>query len=232
MQAADQAGGADGGTLFLDEVGDLAAELQAKLLRFLECGEVRPVGSVRARQADVRVLAATNRDLAGGAAGRFRSDLYFRLNQVRIRTVPLCEMPDQIASMATRLLARARRREGSAGPTGARFAPATLEAMARYGWPGNVRELINAVERSRIMAGGETILPDDLPEQVRGSASIGGPGGWEVTAPGDLAPLSQVERAHILKVLESCGGNKAAAARTLDINLRTLYNKLAQMQRQ
>ncbi len=213
---------ADGGTLFLDEIGDLPAELQAKLLRFLERGEVRSVGATDMRQVDVRVVAATNRDLQSAVRdGTFREDLFYRLNEIHIETVPLCAMPGQIAPLAGHFLAATRQGDGI-GPD--RFSPEALAAMTRYAWPGNVRELINAVQRARLLAGGDAIATGDLPEQVRhgrrGGSAAGGPS------------LADVEREHILRVLAASDGNKSAAARQLGIGLRTLYNKLAEYDNQ
>jgi two-component system NtrC family response regulator len=212
---------ADGGTLFLDEIGELPGELQAKLLRFLESGEIRPVGSADSARADVRVISATNRDLPGAiAAGEFREDLYYRLNELCIETPPLRSMPEQIAPLAEHLLARAN----AADPRGParHFSTEALELMTRYSWPGNVRELINVVNRARIMSAGRMIGPGDLPEQLRRAPSRDEP-----TDP--QATLAEVEREHIRRVLEACEGNKTAAARRLGISLRTLYNKLDQM---
>ncbi|MCG3179783.1 MAG: Regulatory protein AtoC [Phycisphaerae bacterium] len=220
---------ADGGTLFLDEIGDLPPELQGKLLRFLESGEIRAVGSTQPRRADVRVIAATHRDLSAAIArGTFREDLFYRLNQLQIETAPLSAMPESIVALAEQFLERAN--ASDEGPP-RRFAPATLETMAGYSWPGNVRELINAVGRARIMASGAEIRPGDLPEQVRrgaGGESTGPRATADAGSPA-LPSLAEVEREHIRRVLAACEGNKTAAARTLGISLRTLYYKLAEM---
>jgi two-component system, NtrC family, nitrogen regulation response regulator NtrX len=160
---------ADGGTIFLDEVGDMSARTQAKVLRVLQEGEVEPVGSARVRKVDVRVIAATNKDLpAEIAAVRFREDLYFRLNVVPIRTPPLRERRDDIPSLAEHFARFFSLRNNIRQRT---FSPGALEALAARDWPGNVRELKNLVERVVIMSDSDTVEVSDLPGDGRASVS-------------------------------------------------------------
>ena len=210
---------ADQGTLFLDEIGELPQSVQAKLLRVLEQGEVQRLGENLTRTVDVRVLAATNRKLEDEvAAGGFREDLYHRLDVLQIELPPLRERPGDIDLLIEHfLLASARKLEQ---PT-RRLAPEAHALLARYDWPGNVRQLRNVVERAAIMAPGDTIRPDDLPEAIRGaeaSESFHTP----------IVSLAEVEQMHILRVLEHCGGNKKATAELLGIDRSTLYAKLRQ----
>jgi DNA-binding NtrC family response regulator len=211
---------ANGGTLLLDEVGDLPTAMQVKLLRVLQEREFRRVGENRTRHVDVRVLAATHRDLPGEvAAGRFRQDLYYRLRVIEIRIPPLRERRDDILPLARKVLAETASRMKL--PVSG-FTPAAADQMLRWGWPGNVRELQNVVERALVLARGTRVEVDDLPDEVRRSE----PG---VGAPG-MAPLSRtladVEREHILGVLESVGGNRTRAAALLGIGPATLFRRL------
>jgi transcriptional regulator with PAS, ATPase and Fis domain len=159
---------AHGGTLFLDEIGDLPVALQVKLLRFLEDGEIWPVGGVRGKRPDVRIVAATNRDLAAMLAdGGFRRDLYYRLNVLAIDIPPLRARREDIPGLVDMMLARLERK--LARPV--RLAPTALAALGRYPWPGNVRELWNLVERLAVTARGDTVEVDDLPREVRQAAA-------------------------------------------------------------
>jgi DNA-binding NtrC family response regulator len=206
---------AHGGALFIDEVGEMAPAAQVKLLRVLEDGRVRRVGAVTWKQTNVRVIAATNRDLAKeAAAGRFRPDLYYRLNVLGIKTVPLRDRPEDVPLLAEHFL-----RQGPAGgPTGIDL-PA-MRALLAYRWPGNVRELRNAMKRALALAEGPEVTLDDLPEEVRAS----GPG-----APGALPPppravgLDEAEKQYLLGALSSNGWNKARAARQLGISRHRLF---------
>src|SRR5262249_43910760 len=158
---------ANGGTLFLDELGELKANIQVKLLRFLESGEIRRVGDNEPIHTDVRVLCATNRDLwAMCQREEFREDLFYRVNTFEIRLPPLRERRSDIPELAIHLLARAARRpvEHVQGL----LSHGMLEAMCNYDWPGNVRELANAMEYAWIMAGGQTLVADHLPAHIRG----------------------------------------------------------------
>ena len=207
---------ADKGTLFLDEIGEMPAELQAKLLRVLESGEFIKIGETRPTRVDVRLIAATNRDLEKEiAAGNFREDLYFRLSVFCIRLPSLRERPGDIAEYIrffTALFA------GRMGRRIERIDDAYIAALERHPWRGNVRELRNVVERSLIMADGNALTADCLSLEFHTPDNAG-------TAAGSLA-LDDLERRHILKVLEYTHGNKAEAARLLGIGIATLYRKL------
>ena len=211
---------ANGGTLLLDEVGDLPLPVQVKLLRVLQEREFRRVGENRSRRVDVRVLGATLRDLPGEvAAGRFRNDLYYRLRVIEIRIPPLRERRDDVLPIARQVLAdtASRMKLHVSG-----FTPAAADQLLRWGWPGNVRELQNVVERALVLARGNRIEVEDLPDDVRQSTpGIGSPG--VLTS---LRTLADVERSHILSVLESVNGNRTKAASILGIGPATLFRKL------
>jgi two-component system, NtrC family, response regulator HydG len=208
---------ASGGTLFLDEVGDVPAAMQVKLLRALQEREVRRVGENKARAVDVRVLAATNRDLAADViAGRFRQDLYYRLRVIELRVPPLRDRRDDILPMARAFLAAVARRTGCKVSG---FSPRAANQLARYAFPGNVRELQNAVERAVVLARGSRVELEDLPEEISEAPPRGSSGGLART-------LADVEREHILAVLTASGGNKAKAAERLGIGTATLFRKL------
>jgi two-component system response regulator HydG len=211
---------ANGGTLLLDEVGDLPLAMQVNLLRVLQEREFRRVGENRTRQVDVRVLAATHRDLAGEvAAGRFRQDLLYRLRVIEIRIPPLRERRDDILPIARQVLAETASRM-KVPITG--FTPAAADQLLRWGWPGNVRELQNVVERAVVLAQGNRIEVDDLPDEVRRSTpGVGSPGVAPV-----VRPLADVERDHILAVIDAVGGNRTRAAAALGIGSATLFRKL------
>ncbi len=206
---------AEGGTLFIDEIGEMAGGLQAKLLRVLEDGHYRRVGSTAELHADVRVIAATNRRLEDEiAAGRFREDLYYRLNVITIELPPLRERRGDIPELVEHFLTTRQ-----LGALRCQVEPDALEALARYDWPGNVRELANVLERAQILAEGHHITLDDLPENLitAGSAPEGGQDGT------DAQHLRQVERRHVSAVLREAGGNKVHAAKALGISRRALY---------
>ncbi len=204
---------AEGGTLFVDEIAEMAPGLQAKLLRVLEDGHYRRVGGTQEHQADVRVVAATNRDLEEEQkAGRFREDLYYRLNVVAIALPPLRERRQDIPELVEHFLTTRQ-----VGPTRRRVDAEALEVLLRYPWPGNVRELANVLERAQILAEGGVITPDDLPEAIVEAAPRGGPAG------GDPRHLREVERRHVQEVLQQEKGNKVQAARALGISRRALY---------
>ncbi len=226
---------ANGGTLFLDEVGELNKNIQVKLLRFLESGEIRRVGETEPFRTDVRVLCATNRDLRTMIKeDLFREDLYFRINTFEIRLPPLRERRSDIPSLARHLLARAARRPVE--QVADLLSPEAVDVLLDYDWPGNVRELANVMEHATIIAGGERILPEHLPHHIR--PTPGAPPTLTLTAPaarpepvaGGARTLREIEMEHVLRVLEKHGGNKPAAAAELGISLKTLYNKLNQMQ--
>jgi two-component system response regulator HydG len=212
---------AEGGTLLLDEIGEMPMELQPKLLRVLQERAVRPVGGDRELPFDVRVIAATNCDLDGMVRERrFRQDLYYRLNVIRVQLPSLVERGDAIALAQQMLL-----RTGIAmGKRITGLTAAASRALESYSWPGNIRELQNCVERAVALARGEEIGLDDLPEAV-------GRRGAEPTPPapadaGELLPLDEVERRHILHVLDAVQGNRSRAAEILGLHRRTLYRKL------
>jgi DNA-binding NtrC family response regulator len=229
---------ADGGTLFLDEIGDMPVATQVKLLRTLESSELRRLGDNQLRMVDIRVIAATHRDLLAEAeAGRFRHDLYYRLNVVQIELPPLRERREDIGLLASYFLDRAARPRGRT----LRFAPEVEALLERYDWPGNVRELENAVEHAATVAEGPVVHPADLPSAVlaprlltRGSAlgewprnpSVAPTAGAGGEAPRETWSLAQVESEHIRLVLARHPGNKSAAARQLGISRTTLWRKL------
>jgi DNA-binding NtrC family response regulator len=201
---------ADGGTLFIDEIGELAGGLQAKLLRVLEDGSMRRVGSLKERRVNVRLLAATNRKLSEEVkAGRFREDLYYRINVMSLELPPLRERTGDIPLLVRHFLQPDWELE-----------PAAAAALERYSWPGNVRQLINALERAKIMADDHVIHLEDLPAEVAAAAENAPPS----RPAGD--DLASVERAHVVEILRRERGNKARAARALGINRRTLYRLL------
>ncbi|HXV22258.1 MAG TPA: sigma-54 dependent transcriptional regulator [Desulfuromonadales bacterium] len=208
------------GTLFLDEIGDLSPVLQAKLLRVLQEGEFIPVGSTRTRQVDVRFLAATNKDLeAEVAAGRFREDLFYRLNVIALHLPPLRERPEDIEPLALHFLGNLARklRRPLKG-----LAPDALAAMQAYRWPGNVRELENVIERCAILARGETIIAALLPFR-----RIDGPPGTPGTASAPPAlNLREAERGQVLRALQETAWNKSRAAQLLGVTRKTLDRKI------
>ncbi|HXG61723.1 MAG TPA: sigma-54 dependent transcriptional regulator [Planctomycetota bacterium] len=207
------------GTVFLDELGEMPLPLQAKLLRALESREIQPVGSTRRVPVQARFVVATNRDLrAEIRAGRFREDLYFRLAVVDIRVPPLRERREDIPLLANHFLEKYARELGRPVRGISREA---LRRLAGHDWPGNIRELSNVVERAVIFASGEEIVPADLPEPIRGAVPR------DPELPVDLRQATRAfERAHILRVIEQCGGNKRKAARLLGLGTTSLYRKL------
>jgi two-component system response regulator AtoC len=215
---------ADGGTLFLDEIGELPIALQVKLLRFLQDEEVRPVGDTRARKVDVRVVAASARDLRRAVEeGAFREDLFYRLNVVGLRLPPLRERPGDVPALAAHFLARfARLRPELPAPS---LSPEALERLAAWRWPGNVRELEHALERAVVLAEGPVIREEDLPDLVRdGEAQPAAPDGS-----GDLSikrGTRALEERLIRAALERTGGNRTRAAELLELSYRALLYKI------
>lgn len=210
---------ADHGSLFLDEIGELSPATQAKLLRALQEGEYTPLGSNRAQHADVRVIAATNRDLAGAVKdGSFREDLYYRLNVVNLEMPPLRGRGEDVVSLAEYFLARfnAKNQRALRG-----FSPAARARLAAYAWPGNVRELINAVERAVIMAPGPLIESADLPLALQEP----GVGDGETCLRAGMS-LMEAERLLIEQTLAATQGNRTQAAALLGITRKTLQNKI------
>ena len=208
---------ASNGTLLLDEVGEVSPAMQVKLLRALQEREVRRVGENKNRRVDVRVVAATNRDLAHGVAGgAFRQDLYYRLKVVELHVPPLRQRRDDILPLARVLLTDAALRM-KRKITG--LAPDTVDRLLRYPWPGNVRELENTMERAVALARGGRVELDDLPEEIRRTLPV-------PTAIGAVRPLEEVEREYILAALELNDGNQTRTAEQLQIGAATLYRKL------
>ena len=209
---------ASSGTLLLDEVGEVSPGMQVKLLRALQEREIRRVGENKNRRVDVRILAATNRDLAHGVAGgAFRQDLYYRLKVVELHVPPLRERRDDVLPLARVLLADAalRMKRKIAGLT-----PGAADQLLRYEWPGNVRELENAMERAVALAAGSRVELDDLPEEIRHAFPT------PVATRGTVRPLDEVEKDYILAALELNGGNQTHTAAQLHIGTATLYRKL------
>lgn len=217
---------ADGGTLMLDELGEVPPEIQVKLLRVLQTGEIQRLGETTTRRVDVRIVAATHRDLAEEvAAGRFREDLYYRVNVISIPVPALRDRGEDALLLATHFLAQRHVADPRAP---ARLSEAARAAILAHRWPGNVRELENAVTRAAAIAESESIEVEDLPETVR--AAVAPRVGATPTGPLPLeeCTLEEAERWLILRALERCGGNKRTAARQLNLSLATLYRKLAQ----
>jgi two-component system, NtrC family, response regulator AtoC len=217
---------ADHGTLFLDEIGDMGPGLQARLLRALQEGTVRPVGANEPVAVDVRVVAATNRDLEQAVKdGTFRADLYYRLDVVSIRIPPLRERREDIPLLAEHFA----HKHGRAG--GTTLSPAARELLVAYSWPGNVRELENVIARALAMNPSGVILPEDLPDALRGAtrapAGAAGPG----LADADRPTLAELERRYAAQVLKETGGNKTRAAEVLGIDRKTLYRLLGDDER-
>jgi DNA-binding NtrC family response regulator len=212
---------AHGGTLFLDEIAEMPLDLQPRLLRAIETLEIRPVGGEESRKVDIRILAATNRDLdAEVAAGRFRRDLFYRLNVVQITLPPLRARRGDIPELAEHFLAMKRGDKPIRG-----FSTEAMNLFLNYSWPGNVRELEHAVERAAALALGAVIEPDDLPRQIVAS-SAAQPRGADGASTPPLLPLSEIERIAVLRTMAATGGDKSRAARILGINRATLYRKL------
>jgi len=209
---------AKGGTFFMDEIAEMSPSLQVKLLRALQEREIVPVGATRTIPIDVRVIAATNRDLEQEIRrGSFRSDLYYRLNVIALHLPPLRERAEDIAPLAEHFL-RQHTRDGRAY----RLSDAALQVLQSYDWPGNVRELENALERAAILAKCDVIEPDELPVRVVKPEAAP----LVSDRPPANPTLELVERAYILWVLQAEGGNKARAAEVLGIDPSTLYRKL------
>jgi transcriptional regulator with PAS, ATPase and Fis domain len=214
---------ANGGTIFLDEIGELPLEMQAKLLRVLQEKEVRPVGSNEHVQVDVRVIAATNRDLETAyRSGLFRKDLYFRLNVVTVHMPALRERRSDIPVLVHYFLDRYAPGENI------HVAPDTMKALLEYDWPGNIRELENSIARAVVLGDRKVVQVADLPPSVRdaaGAAPSPEPSGGTRRAAG-TSDLEDLEYQTILRVYKEAGGDKALAGRMLGISRATLYRKL------
>jgi transcriptional regulator with PAS, ATPase and Fis domain len=210
---------ADRGTVFLDEIGEMPLEMQAALLRVLQEREVRRVGDTQVRSVDVRIIAATNRDLEANVhAHRFRQDLYYRLSVFVVRIPPLRERPDDLRALAQEILlerARSLRRPIED------YTPRALRRILQYPWPGNVRELQNAIEHACVLAKRTEVDIDDLPPAVRDRHAV---------PVGDrpIRPLKEIEREHILAAMRQTGGDRRLAAAQLKIGIATLQRRLTQ----
>ena len=206
------------GTLFLDEIGELPLHLQPKLLRALESGEITPLGSDLPVEVDVRLIAATNRDLASAVRdGQFREDLYYRINVVELIVPSLSERREDIPKLACMFAT-----QFAGGPV--RLSPQALHCLLASAWTGNVRELRNAIQRACLLCRGDIILPEHLPEKIAGLATR------ESSPAAHPGRLPQVERATILATLEECHGNRTHAAKKLGISRRALIYKLRSME--
>src|SRR2546429_3391168 len=210
---------AEGGTVFLDEVGELPVDLQAKLLRAIQEKEIRPVGSTKRIAINVRILAATNRDLEQAVAqGSFRRDLYFRLNVLSLRIPPLRERRQDIPLLVAHFLERITRSTGQEHS----ISEEALKILLAYDWPGNVRELENCLERSCAFTSNAIIQVRDLPSDIHGTHNVA----VGANASAKIVPIEQLEKQTILNTIEQLNGDKLQAARLLGIGKTTLYRKL------
>ena len=213
---------AHGGTVFLDEIGDISPRLQQILLRVLENGEIQPVGSTTRRKVDVRVVAATNRELEDMVKqGTFRADLYYRLNVISLELPPLRMRTEDIAMLAGHFL---RKYAGENEKTIDDISREALHLLERYEWPGNVRELENVVERATLLETSREITPESLPENIRNA-----PQTPPVNPDEDLKTLEEVGRTYIETVLKKTGGNKARASEILGINRTSLWRMIQRL---
>jgi len=212
---------ATGGTLFLDEIGELGPALQVKLLRVMQDQEVRRVGGTASVKVDVRIIAATNRDLEQLVKeDKFRDDLFYRLNVVRITLPSLVDRKEDIPMLAHHFL----QKYVGGTPSGVRgFLPETMALLKEYRWPGNVRELENAVERAVSLSHGPLVTPDDLPESIRTAAPLEAKATSASEGDEVCLTLEEVEKRHLIRVLKEMKGNKVKAAKILGIDRRTLY---------
>lgn len=212
---------AEGGTIFLDEVGELPLMMQPKLLRVLQEGTIRRVGADQEKNINVRVVAATNRDLETEIqAGRFREDLYWRLNVIHLDIPPLRERPFDIPLLVEHFLNKSA--EIARRPA-LNVTPEALAVLTAYSWPGNARELENAVERAVALAEGASLTPEDLPDRIRNNGQTSQ---LLTQARQQRMTLSELERTYILETLRFTGGNKSRAAELLGFDRRTLHRKL------
>ncbi|ADU63548.1 MAG: sigma-54 dependent transcriptional regulator [Pseudodesulfovibrio sp.] len=224
---------ADGGTLFLDEIGDMLPELQAKLLRFLQTGEIRPVGSTEIKIVDVRVIAATNRDLEYAMNNEtFRRDLFYRFNTFTIEIPPLRERMMDIPYLVYHLITKA---EAKLNKKLCGITDDAMECMSRYDWPGNVRELENVIERAAILCKDDVIRPEDLALRIDGSSAFSCPIGKSVPPPSDTGDVFQskkdqvmenFEKKELMRFLDKAGGNVSEASRISGVPRRTFYRKM------
>lgn len=215
---------ADGGTLFLDEIGELPLESQVKLLRLIQQGEIERVGAPTPKVINVRVIAATNRNLSAMVEdGTFREDLYYRLAVVPLYLPPLRERKEDIPELAEHLFHKAKERHGLQG---LRVAPSVIPRLAAHRWPGNIRELENVVERMLVLSNGEQITESDLPDELRVMPPPSPNSSSLLEIPEEGISLEAVERELLLRALEKAGGNQSRAARYLDISRRTFIYRM------
>ncbi len=218
---------ADGGTLFLDEIGDMSPGQQAKLLHALESGEIIPVGSEKPVRVDVRLVAATNRDLEELVRqGKFREDLLFRIDTVRLELPPLRERRDDIAILAAHFLERVSLTTGVDAPS---LSAATMRCLLDHFWPGNVRELAHAIEHAVLVASGEKIEPEDLPARVCGDASAEASASLGTDGQAFREARQVFERAYFSNILKRAEGKIGLAARLAGIHRTTFHKKLGQL---
>jgi DNA-binding NtrC family response regulator len=210
---------AGGGNLFLDEVGDMSPDSQAKLLRVLDTGHFRRLGSTREVSVDVRVISATNKDLKDAVSrGHFREDLYYRLSTLTIEIPPLRERTEDLRMLIEHFTRGFNERFSLSKHVGSK----AMEALLQYSWPGNVRELIHILEQVIVLTDRDKIAPEDLPASVRPSVAESVPGEHA----GQTLSLREMQRRHVLSVVEKVGGNRTVAARILEISERNLYRLL------
>jgi len=211
---------ADGGTLLLDEIGDMEPDSQVKLLRVLETGTFFRVGGTRPRRVDIRLVAATNRDLtAAMKSGQFREDLFYRINTITVLLPPLRDRREDIGLLAQHFL------ETNATYGKKRLHPLAMTALEAYGWPGNVRELLHVIERGVILCKGDEITPSDLPPEIAGAA-VGGAAASLPPGASAAPTLEAMERQHIVATLRQVSGHRGKAASLLGIDPKTLYRKI------
>ena len=217
---------AEGGSIFLDEIGEMSPSLQVKLLRFLQDHEVRRVGSSESRKIDVRVLAATNKDLRAEVAGkRFREDLYYRLAVVPIVLAPLRQRKEDLPVLLEHFLARAAEKVGKPGLVPS---PDALRRLLAYDWPGNVREFENAIEHAAVLCGSKTILPEDLPRALAAEAARAPAPSRENAAYRDAKQrvLEAFDKDYLLSTLQRCGGSITRAAEAADMDRKNFHELL------
>jgi len=210
--------------LFLDEIGELPLESQVKLLRLIQHGEIERVGTANPKVINVRIIAATNRNLSAMVEdGSFREDLFYRLAVVPLYLPPLRERKGDIPELVEHLFQKAKERHGMAG---LRVNPGVISRFSTHRWPGNIRELENVVERMLVLSNGEEITELDLPDELRSSAVAPAASSMFLDIPEEGINLDAVERELLLRALEKAGGNQTKAARYLDISRRTFIYRM------
>ncbi len=218
---------ANGGTLFLDEIGDISPALQVKLLRVLQEGESRPVGSNTLQHVDVRVIAATHRDLSTWVKeSKFREDLYYRLKVISIDLPPLRERMEDLPDLVNAFIARFSNRSRK---NISHVSPEAMLCLENYSWPGNVRELEHAIEHAIAMSRTHVLFPEDFSTEIQLSQNSQAEPAQEIGRP-SVASLEDIERGHILKILQQTGFNKSKTAEILGIDRATLYRKAQRYQ--